>query len=83
MEALPNGHVLVPLYYESKVAEYDAEGREVWSVSFPRPTSVQRLPNGHTLVAGYSSNALVEIDRQGREVKSQRCEGRILSAHRR
>ncbi|HEY7308470.1 MAG TPA: HEAT repeat domain-containing protein [Gemmataceae bacterium] len=83
MEALPNGHVLVPLYYESKVGEYDSEGKEVWSASFPRPTSVQRLPNGHTLVGGYTDNVLVEIDSKGREVKRQNCEGRVLSAHRR
>jgi HEAT repeat protein len=83
MEALPNGHLLVPLYYESKVGEYDSEGKEIWSASFPRPTSVQRLPNGHTLVGGYTANVLVEIDSKGREVKRQNCEGRVLSAHRR
>ncbi|HEY7427326.1 MAG TPA: HEAT repeat domain-containing protein [Gemmataceae bacterium] len=83
LHALPNGHVLIPQYYENTVAEYDREGREVWSASFPQPTSVQRLPNGHTLVVSYTSNVLVELDGKGREVKSQRCEGRLMSALRR
>jgi HEAT repeat protein len=83
LHALPNGHVLVPHYYENKVAEYDGDGREVWSASYPRPTSAQRLPNGHTLVAGYFSNVLMELDGKGREVKSQRCEGSLMSALRR
>jgi HEAT repeat protein len=83
LHALPNGHVLVPQFYENKVAEYDGQGREVWSASFMRPTSVQRLPNGHTLVGGYSSNVLVEMDRKGHEVKRQNCDGPVLSADRR
>jgi hypothetical protein len=83
LHALPNGHVLVPHYYENKVAEYDGDGREVWAASYPRPTSVQRLPNGHTLVAGYSSNVLTEMDGKGREVKSQRCDGALMGALRR
>lgn len=78
IQGLPNGHILIPLMYDDKIAEFDGRGREVWSASFSRPTSAQRLPNGRTLVAGYGSNAFVELDRDGREVKSQQCEGRIL-----
>jgi HEAT repeat protein len=81
IQGLPNGHILVPLYYDSKVVEYDGNGREVWSVDFARPASAQRLPNGRTLVAGYGSNVIVELDRNGREVKSQQCDGRLMGVY--
>jgi HEAT repeat protein len=77
IQALPNGNVLVPLFYDNKVVEFDPKGREVWSVQFARPTSAQRLPNGRTLVAGFGSNSIVELDRSGREVKSTPCLGRL------
>lgn len=83
LHALPNGHVLVPQYYENKVVEYDGDGHEVWSAPCQRPGLAQRLPNGNTLVGGYTSGRLVELDAKGREVKSQQCEGRLMSAHRR
>lgn len=78
IQGLPNGHILVPLYYDNKVVEFDGDGREVWSVDFARPASAQRLPNGRTLVAGYGSNVIVELDRNGREMKSQQCDGRLM-----
>ncbi len=78
IHGLPNGHILVPLIYDNKVVEFDGEGGEVWSASYPRPTSAQRLPNGRTLVAGYSSNEIVELDKEGRTVKTQRCDGRLM-----
>jgi hypothetical protein len=78
IQGLANGHVLVPLYYDNKVVEFDGNGREVWSASFEQPASAQRLPNGRTLVAGYASNSIVELDRDGREVKSLRCDGRLM-----
>lgn len=77
IQALPNGNVLVPLFYDNKVVEFDPKGREVWSVQFARPTSAQRLPNGRTLVAGYGSNTIMELDPNGREVKSTPCLGRL------
>ena len=79
IQGLPNGHVLVPLYYDNKVVEFDKSGREVWSASYARPISVQRLPNGRTLVASYGSNLFAELDKNGREVKSQRCEAPLMS----
>ncbi|MHB1424725.1 MAG: HEAT repeat domain-containing protein [Gemmataceae bacterium] len=79
IQGLPNGHVLVPLYYDNKVVEYDEKGTEVWSASYARPTSAQRLPNGRTLVAGYAGNVIVELDKDGREVKRQQCDGRLMS----
>jgi hypothetical protein len=78
IQGLPNGHILVPLFYDDKVVEFDGEGREVWSASRPSPVSAQRLPNGRTLVVEYASNVIVELDKNGREVKSQRCDGRLV-----
>ncbi|MGH7224157.1 MAG: hypothetical protein ACRELF_13080, partial [Gemmataceae bacterium] len=78
IQGLANGHILVPLYYDDKVVEFDGKGHEVWSAAYPSPISAQRLPNGRTLVAGYPSNAIVELDKKGREVKSQPCLGRLL-----
>lgn len=79
IEALPNGHILIPLYYDNKVVEFDKTGREVWSASYPRPASVQRLPNGRTLVASFGGNAIAELDKEGREVKTRRCDGPLMS----
>lgn len=78
IQGLPNGHILVPQFYDGKVVEFDGNGREVWSASYHQPASAQRLPNGRTLVAGYGSNVIVELDKNGREVKSQHCDGRLM-----
>lgn len=79
IQGLPNGHILVPQFYDNKVVEFDKDGREIWSVSYARPTCAQRLPNGRTLVAGYGNNVFVELDKKGREVKSQRCEVPLMA----
>ena len=79
IQGLANGHILVPLYYDNKVVEFDGKGREVWSAPYLSPISAQRLPNGRTLVAGYGGNTIVELDKDGREVKSQPCAGRLLN----
>src|SRR5207237_8598582 len=31
IDLLPNGHVLLPLYTQGKVVEFDDKGKEVWS----------------------------------------------------
>lgn len=79
IQGLPNGHVLVPSFYDNKIVEFDKSGREVWSASYARPMSAQRLPNGRTLVAGYGSNVFVELDKHGREVRSHRCDAPLMS----
>jgi len=79
IQALPNGHILVPLFSNGKVIEFDENGREVWSVAYNQPISAQRLPNGRTLVAGYGNSFFVEVDKNGREVKSQRCDAPLMS----
>ncbi len=74
IEALPNGHVLVPLYSSNKVVEIDADGKTVWEASTPQPTCVARLSNGHTLVGSRLDMTVVELDRGGNEVKSRKLE---------
>jgi outer membrane protein assembly factor BamB len=50
---LPNGHYLASHYAGRRVAEYDAEGKEVWTGKLPTGVhSAVRLPNGNTMVAG-------------------------------
>jgi hypothetical protein len=83
IQALPNGHVLVPHYTANAVVEYDADGKVVWTAQAHRPTCVRRLPNGHTLISSQMSSVVVELDRKGQEVWSHRCEGRPTSVHRR
>jgi HEAT repeat protein len=68
LDVLPNGRVLVPLFGNSKVVEFDPDGKSVWEASVQRPNSVTRLPNGHTLAASYNSMILVELDRSGKVV---------------
>jgi HEAT repeat protein len=83
VQALPNDHVLVALYSQNKVAEFDADGREVWQASVRRPSSAYRLPNGHTLVASRMSQAVTELDRKGAVVTELTAGGRVLCASRR
>jgi HEAT repeat protein len=68
LDLLPGGHVLVAHYNDSRVAEYDAGGRAVWSAAVPAPSSAQRLPNGHTLVSSQANQQVVELDRAGKTV---------------
>jgi hypothetical protein len=83
VQALPNDHVLVALYSQNKVAEFDAAGREVWQASVQRPSSVYRLPNGHTLVASRMNQVIKELDRKGVALTQFTAGGRVLSASRR
>ncbi|HWG44370.1 MAG TPA: HEAT repeat domain-containing protein [Gemmataceae bacterium] len=83
IQALPNGHVLVPHYTANSVVEYDSDGKVIWTAQAHRPTCVRRLPNGHTLISSRLSSVVVELDRKGQEVWSHRCEGRPTSVHRR
>ncbi len=79
IQSLPNGHILVPLFYNNKVVEFDENGREAWSASYTQPVCAQRLPNGRTLVVGYGNSFFVELDKKGREVKNQRCDVPLMS----
>jgi hypothetical protein len=83
-EVLPNGHVVVPFYTANKVVEYDADGREVLSLTSQRPTSVARLSNGNFLITSRYERNVVELDRTGKQVWSfTAAEGFPLRATRR
>lgn len=81
---LPSGRVLVPHNAENKVIEYDARGKEIWSVDVEQPVAATRLPNGNTLVTTMlPGRGAVEFDRNGREVWNYRTNTRVTRALRR
>ncbi len=83
IDVLPAGRILVPLYRQNKVVEYDRDGKVVWEANFQLPTSAVRLANGHTLVASYFQQRAVELNREGREVWEFSTDGRPWRARRR
>jgi hypothetical protein len=87
LEELPSGNLLIPLFRVGQVVEYAADGKEVWSVKVPGPTSATRLPNGNTLVASSPSvqvqRRVVEFDRNQRDVWSYNVDGYIYVARKR
>ena len=83
IDLLPNGRLLVPLYANSKVVEYDAEGKAVWEANVRYPTSAVRLANGNTLVASMGTQQVLELDRTGKPVWQQKVDGRPWRARRR
>jgi len=83
IDVLPGGRVLVPLNAENKVVEYDANAKEVWSVSIDQPVAAVRLANGNTLVTTMTQNRAVEFDRHGNEVWEYRTKTRVTRAYRR
>lgn len=78
IDVLPNGRVLVPLFSNGKVVEYDSDGKAVWETAFANPTSVARLPNGNTLIASSANMEIVEVDRAGKRIWQMRGEGRLM-----
>ncbi len=83
-DVLPNGHVLVPVYNQNKVIEFDGEGKHVWEATGERPTSCSRLPNGHTLISSRYSRNAVEIDQKGKQVWTYSSQsGMLIQARRR
>jgi HEAT repeat protein len=83
-EILQNGHVLVPMAWQNRVAEYDSTGKEVWQASVTQAMSAHRLANGHTLVGSQQHpTRLVELDRQGKEVWQHTTDSYVVRARRR
>lgn len=83
-EILQNGHVLVPMAWQNRVAEYDSTGKEVWQAGVTQAMSAHRLSNGHTLVGSQQQpTRLVELDRQGKEVWQHTVNGYVVRARRR
>jgi hypothetical protein len=83
LEELPNGNLLIPQYQQNRVAEFDATGKEVWSVAVNSPSSATRLPNGNTLVSSLVGRRVAEYDRAGREVWSVALDGPVYVARKR
>jgi HEAT repeat protein len=83
IDVLPNGNVLVAVFSQNKVAEFDAKGKEVWSAPLDRPSSVARLRNGHVLVCRGAGLCVIELDRDGKEMWKQSLQGRPYRATRR
>jgi hypothetical protein len=83
IEVLPNGNVLVPEMRMNRVAEYDRDGKVVWSAQIQQPIAAVRLPNGHTLVTSMTENRAVELDRAGQQVWEFRHDSRVSRAWRR
>lgn len=79
LEVLPNRHLLVALYRDAKVAEFDGDGKIVSQLSVQAPVSATRLPNGNTLVSTMTQQVL-ELDRDGQVAWTYRTDGRALRA---
>jgi hypothetical protein len=82
-DLLPGGRVLVALYSQSRVVEFDRTGKVLWQANVRLPCSVSRLPNGHTLVCTRTPGSVIELDRNGKEVWSFKPDGRAVRAERR
>ena len=58
--------IMVGLFAEKKVVEFDLEGSEVWSVSnTPSAWSVIRLRDGNTLISGDGQGYTREVNMKG------------------
>jgi hypothetical protein len=79
----PDGKVLVPLYQENKVVEYDADGKQTWQVGVQAPYGAARLPNGNVLVCCPTTQKIIEFDRAGKVVRQYELDGRPYRARRR
>ena len=62
-----DGTYLAAHLNNNKVAEYDADGKEIWSFATPGPWSATRLKNGNTLITSYHNDVL-EVTKQGEVV---------------
>jgi HEAT repeat protein len=82
-DALPSGRVLLPIWSEGKVVEFNADGKEVWTAQVNGPVSACRLPNGNTLIASNGNSKVVELDRNGKEVWQHIPDGRPWRVRRR
>ena len=83
IDVLPNGRILVPLYTQNMVVEFDWTGARLWQGNVLRPTSASRLANGNTLVTCTMNSTVIEIDRDGKEVWSYQTDGRPFRSRKR
>ena len=59
---------LVPHKDMDKVVEYDATGKQIWTVDVPVPWSAVRLKSGNTLVSSGSTQVIREFNPKGEVV---------------
>jgi hypothetical protein len=62
------GTFLVPHMDLGKVVEYDADGKELWSVPAPSAWAAVRLDNGNTLISGNQRGYVREVNGKGEVV---------------
>ncbi len=55
VQMTPAGTFLAAHHDQDKVVEYDANGKEIWSVAVPIPWDAVRLKNGNTLISSHNS----------------------------
>lgn len=63
-----NKTIMVGLFAEKKVVEFDLDGKEVWSVDAPSAWSAIRLHNGNTLISGDGQSYTREVNMKGETV---------------
>ena len=51
-----------------KVVEYDANGKDIWSVPAPSAWAAVRLKNGNTLISGNQHGYVREVNPKGETV---------------
>ncbi len=61
------GTLLVAHMDNNKVAEYDMDGKEVWSIAIPSPWAAVRLKNGNTLISS-NKGFVREVNPKGETV---------------
>jgi hypothetical protein len=66
----PAGTFLVAHMDLGRVAEYDADGKEIWTYATPGPWDAVRLANGDTLITGDSHGYIEEVNSAGKLVWS-------------
>ncbi len=63
-----NKTIMVGLFAEKKVVEFDLDGKEIWSVNAASAWSAIRLHNGNTLISGDGQGYTREVNPKGETV---------------
>jgi hypothetical protein len=63
-----NKTIMVGLFAEKKVVEFNLDGKELWSVEAPSVWSAIRLKNGNTLISGDGLGYTREVNPKGETV---------------
>lgn len=63
-----NKTIMVGLFAEKKVVEFDLDGKALWSVDAPSAWSAIRLHNGNTLISGDGQGYTREVNPKGETV---------------